>query len=75
MIANVVFRELYGCVGLGKRVEHALFELFGVAHLEVDDLDEAMTRAWGRSLALVHKASGSFPSNPARPRVKGGISR
>lgn len=34
---------------------------------EVDDLDEARFHAWGRALAVLHRASETFPPHPARP--------
>jgi Ser/Thr protein kinase RdoA (MazF antagonist) len=43
----------------------AFAELQG-SELELDELDAARYRAWGRALALVHRASRTFPLHPER---------
>ena len=53
--------------GKGQRYWAVVFEGLHGSQLELDQLDEAMYRAWGRALALVHCASQTFPVHPARP--------
>lgn len=51
----------------GHRYSAVAFEGLWGNQPEVEDLDEAGYRAWGRALALVHAASQTFPAHPARP--------
>lgn len=51
----------------GQRYHAVVFEGLDGRELELEDLDEAGDRAWGRALALVHAASQTFPPHPARP--------
>lgn len=53
--------------GKGQRYWAVVFEGLHGSQLELDQLDEAKYRAWGRALALVHCASQTFPAHPARP--------
>lgn len=50
----------------GQRYYAVVFEGLRGSQLELDDLDEAQYRAWGQALALVHRASQTFPPHPAR---------
>lgn len=50
----------------GKRYVAVVFEGLPGRQLELDELDAAGYRAWGRALALVHRASQTFPPHPAQ---------
>lgn len=52
--------------GGDQRYYAVLFEGLQGDQLELDALDEARYRAWGQSLALVHRASQTFPFRPER---------
>src|SRR5579859_140004 len=51
----------------GQHYWAVVFEGLPGRQLECDELDEAGYRAWGRALALAHRASQTFPPHPARP--------
>ena len=51
----------------GQRYLAVVFEGLHGAALDPDELDEGRLRAWGRALALVHRASQSFAPHPALP--------
>lgn len=51
----------------GQHYSAVVFEGLQGRQLEFDELDAAGYRAWGRALALVHRASQTFPLHPARP--------
>lgn len=51
----------------GQRYYAVVFEGLQGEQLELEDLDESMYRAWGRTLALLHRASKTFPHHPDRP--------
>ena len=63
--ANGLLVEDVSCEG--QRYYAVVFEGLRGRQLDLDDLDEAEYRAWGRALALVHRASQTFPAHPARP--------
>jgi Ser/Thr protein kinase RdoA (MazF antagonist) len=54
--------------GKGQRYYAVVFAGLPGRELELDELDEARFRAWGRALALLHDASQTFSPHPARPR-------
>ena len=49
-----------------QRYYAVVFEGLRSSQLELDDLDAARYRAWGQALALVHRASQTFPPHPVR---------
>jgi Ser/Thr protein kinase RdoA (MazF antagonist) len=52
----------------GERYYAVVFAGLPGTQLEVDELDEAKYRAWGRALGMLHRAAQTFPPHPARPR-------
>lgn len=56
--------------GEGQRYSAMVFEGLHGNQPEMDDLDEAGYRAWGRALAQVHRASQTFSPHPARPALR-----
>jgi Ser/Thr protein kinase RdoA (MazF antagonist) len=53
--------------GQGQQYWAVVFAGLHGREFECDELDEGGYRAWGRALALVHRASQTFPPHPARP--------
>lgn len=49
-----------------QRYYAVVFEGLRGNQLELDELDAVRYRAWGRALALMHRASQTFPYHPAR---------
>jgi Ser/Thr protein kinase RdoA (MazF antagonist) len=50
-----------------QRYEAVLLEALEGEQHEWDELDEPAFRAWGRTLARLHRASETFPASSARP--------
>jgi Ser/Thr protein kinase RdoA (MazF antagonist) len=67
--ANGLLIEEVSCEGW--RYNAVVFEGLRGRERDIDDLDEAGYRAWGRALAQVHQASRTFPPRPARPHWSG----
>lgn len=66
-VASAHGRLIEEVSGKGQHYCAVVFEGLQGSQLELDELDEIKYRAWGRALALVHVASQTFPSHPARP--------
>src|SRR5260221_492704 len=66
-VASAQGRLIEDVSSRGQHYSAVVFAGLQGRQLEFDELDEAGYRAWGRALALVHRASQTFPPHPARP--------
>lgn len=66
-IASAYGRLIEEVVSRGQRYSAVVFEGLHGRQLALDELDEARYQAWGRALALVHRASQTFSPHPTRP--------
>jgi Ser/Thr protein kinase RdoA (MazF antagonist) len=66
-VASVHGRLVEEVSGRGQRYNAVVFAGLQGRQPEFDELDAAGYQAWGRSLALVHTASQTFPPHAARP--------
>lgn len=67
-IASMHGRLLERVSAGGHRYYAVVFEGLRGSQYELDELDEAQYRAWGRALAQVHRASRTVPPHTARSR-------
>src|SRR5258708_39774496 len=66
-VASAQGRLIEDVSSRGQHYSAVVFAGLQGRQLEFDELDEAGYRAWGRALALVHRASQTFPRIPLAP--------